>query len=304
MSKLVLMVGLQGSGKSTKAYEISHRSPNYCPVVLSSDEYRKKYGYEISNDKLFKKIYQKAKEWLNIGQDVIIDATNVTRKSRKSALDYCLGEGVKAVAYILSTPYEQCKQQLELRNKTSNRTVPIEALERYHKAFEIPFFEEGFDEIIVDKWDDFNTQNYVASKEIDEQMINFDQQNKWHKFTVGEHCKRCGDIVYQKTHDNVLFEAANFHDIGKLFTQTFTEDGNAHYYSHANIGTYYLLSHTNILNLLLKEDVLDCLFYINYHMLAHDIKTPKSVAKYKKIFGDKKYKNLMILRKADGQSRE
>ena len=36
-------------------------------------------------------------------------------------------------------------------------------------------------------------------------------------------------------------DAASWHDIGKLLTQTFDNDKIAHYYSHENVSAYYYL---------------------------------------------------------------
>jgi hypothetical protein len=101
----------------------------------------------------------------------------------------------------------------------------------------------------------------------------------------------------------VLKEAARFHDVGKLFCQTFKEgDPNAHYYNHHNISAYYMLENYQALDSGLfysEKFVLDVLFYINYHMLPFFWKTDKSKAKWYKIFGQEKFDNLILFNKYD-----
>ena len=81
MPKLIVMCGLQCSGKSTKAKELKEKIGN-CEIV-SSDSIRKEFNNNITNDKVFNIYYDKARQYLNAGKNVILDATNITMKSRR-----------------------------------------------------------------------------------------------------------------------------------------------------------------------------------------------------------------------------
>lgn len=62
----------------------------------------------------------------------------------------------------------------------------------------------------------------------------------------------------------IIGEAALFHDYGKLFTQSFDEYGEAHYYNHENVGAYlYAAANPNYIGLATA-------FYINYHMMLYN----------------------------------
>ena len=97
--------------------------------------------------------------------------------------------------------------------------------------------------------------------------------------------------------------AALIHDVGKMFTQSFDKDGVAHYYNHANIGTYYLVSHMSEFLDSIDKDCFQyvsyILFLVNYHMLAHEIHTEKAINKYKNLFGEDLFNLLMKFQKCD-----
>ena len=97
--------------------------------------------------------------------------------------------------------------------------------------------------------------------------------------------------------------ATKYHDMGKLYTQTFDEDGVAHYYGHENIGAYMMLVYevANQHSLFVNHNIGDIAFYINYHMLPFQWKpnNTKTETKWAKRFGSKKYHNLWSLHIAD-----
>ena len=47
------------------------------------------------------------------------------------------------------------------------------------------------------------------------------------------------------------------------------------------------------------NEVLECLFYVNYHMQPFFIDGEKAKDKWKRIFGEEKYNNLVIFNKCD-----
>ena len=96
--------------------------------------------------------------------------------------------------------------------------------------------------------------------------------------------------------------AASLHDIGKLFTQKFDEDDVAHYYQHENVGCYYLLS--NLESIKRYRDysdgeLLNILFLVNYHMMPMSWDSDKARNKWRKRFGEDKYKLLLDFNECD-----
>ena len=171
-----------------------------------------------------------------------------------------------------------------------NKYINPSILEKYYKSFEIPFINEGWDEIIIHDLDLFNIVQYAYT--IDD-MDKFDQKNSHHKYTVGQHGKRLEKLIKKYKFPK---GTGIFHDIGKLFTQTIGEDGQAHYYQHHNVGAYFLLSHTYLIE---DINIFDLIFYVNYHMLPFNWQTDKAKEKWKNIFGEHKFEMLQILNEGD-----
>lgn len=292
MVKLIVMCGLQGSGKSTIARKLSEEIGN-CEIV-SSDEIRKEHKNQIENDKVFKIYYERAKKFLKEGKNVILDATNISIKSRKQIFEQVKDIECEKTCYIVNTPVNVCAERVLERNKTNQQAeVPLEVLFKYQKSFEIPFYEEGWNDIVIDTHDKFSDAQYEL---LIETMNNFDQKNSHHKYNLGKHCKEL-----QKQLDNFKFpkRTGMLHDVGKLFTQTIDEKGQAHYYQHHNVGAYFLLSHSYLIDYDNSIDFFDLLFYVNYHMIPFNIQTEKAEKKWSGIFGKHKFEMLKILNKGD-----
>lgn len=311
---LTILVGIQGSGKSTWAEK--QKSENN-KVVLSSDKIRQECPNWI-NDDVFKELYKRANYWLSKNIGVIIDSTAITIKTRRKMLDAIKVPCIKKVL-IFNTPYEECKRRLIQRNtingKASSHYVPLEVQRQYLESFEIPFVEEGFNYIDV-----YNKpsliESTVNSDYIIQKAYKFNQNNKYHTKTLDEHMNATYNYLKQldvQNKDMSALMASSYHDIGKIFTQTYKEgDPNAHYYNHANVGAYWFLSNIGIYeesnageyeeDMYSIRKVLDTVFYINYHMKMYDLKTEKSINKWKRIFGDVKFHNLELLHEADMNS--
>lgn len=149
--KLVLMVGIPGSGKSTF---IKNHNKNY--KVISRDEVRfsmlKPNEPYFSREKdVFREFVNKTIEGLNAGGQVIADATFLNIPSRSKFLR-ALGrslEGVKIIAIMMDTPLEVC---LERNAKREGRAlVPEDAIINMSSSLRTPALEEGFDEIYIYK---------------------------------------------------------------------------------------------------------------------------------------------------------
>lgn len=284
---LTIMVGLPGSGKSTIAMEKAYFDGAW---VFSSEQYRRKLlgseNDQTNNALVFSTLYKDLARALENGVPCIFDATNITRKERQKVITQVQHiEGLTLEAYIVNTPFEICCQ----RDADRERTVGVEVINKMLRKFECPQFFEGFDKITVSNIAPFDEKAY---KLITDKMINFDQNNKHHIFTLGKHCMKLA-INYEKGTDQCI--AGLLHDVGKLFTQIIDEEGQAHYFNHDSVGAYYVLSHLELLpEHLSLRDKLEIIFYINYHMRAHrDFRGQKAETKYRQIFGSHRFEALM-----------
>ena len=288
MNNLIVLVGLPASGKSTFAKE---KLANEETIVLSSDELRKELlgdeSCQTNNELVFSTLYARAKENLLNGKDVVIDATNINMKDRRRTLSHFQGMDIKRVALVFATPINVCYE----RDSKRDRVVGMEVIDKFLYRFEFPMEYEGFNKIEI-----VRCNNFYDCEDLKSLTIGYDQKNPHHKYTLDKHCLNCFLRIKDLTKNENLITASSWHDIGKAFTQTFDEQGVAHYYSHHNVGAYILMCS----NLPVNDDKLkEILFYVNLHMNPFFWKEEKTHDKYRKLFGEELYNNLMLLNECD-----
>lgn len=207
---------------------------------------------------------------------------------------------------MIPKAYEDCLKD----NIGREHPVPEDVIKRQMHRFEIPFIEEGFDKIKI--WDLGNYKSIVPKyryRDMVFMMYRFDQKNPHHKRNLLSHSTHTHNLFLKKTlgeFDSSCYFGSRLHDIGKLFTQVFDENGIAHYNQHPNVGSYFVLtrimlplawdSHWNETE---DEWFLNCCFLINYHMIPFHIQTDEQKEKYQRMFGEYKYKMLNDFHKCD-----
>ncbi len=289
---LYVMCGLSGSGKTSTAKKIA-KSNN--AVIVSSDEIREEIAGTVEdqskNNEVFQIFHKRIKDNLVSGKSVIADATNLTMKSRRRILSPLQGMDIRKVCVITPKKYEDCLED----NKNRDHPVPEEVIKKQMYKFQVPFLEEGFDniQITVDE-----NKYYADNCELELIMMKgFDQKNPHHTLSLGDHCRKSFVLLRNSTIgiiQSFYLIGAELHDIGKVLTQTFDEDGIAHYYNHENVGSYFLLSqHADYYK------IIDICFLVNYHMLPFQWNTEKARNKYRRIFGRYKYELLMDFHECD-----
>lgn len=294
MATIRMMIGVPGSGKSTYAKNVLLPTLRLNEEsIVSSDAIRKKYfgdeNDQAHNQEVFKILYQKVRMLYDEGKDVIIDATNMSYKDRCRARNN-LGRNYPIdVAYVMATPALLCAT----RDEERERTVGLNVITNMIKKFEYPYPGEFKEVNVVHTYDiKLGHANPDRVKKI---MNEFDQKNYHHIHTVGHHCDR---VAGQFDVSDIRHIAGIWHDVGKCFTQSFDEDGVAHYFQHANVGAYYLLSeHFFKFVQPTNEEIL---FYVNQHMHIRDIiKSEKAIAKYKRLWGEDRFDKLVEFMNAD-----
>lgn len=238
MANFYMCVGLPGSGKSTIA------ATQTDAVIISSDAIREElYGDERilgTHNDVFGTMLQRTLAHLKNGQDVVYDATNLSRRRRKGVL-LQLPKETKKICILVWARYETCLH----RNSQRPNPVPGEAIHRMLLAFQMPFFDEGWDEITT--W--YTDTPYDAIDLLNRMDIPHDTH--FHPGTIYEHVSRVQKAVsdnfptsgFDKPLLTTLRAVATWHDIGKIHAKTFqnsrgeiTED--AHYYGHENASAY------------------------------------------------------------------
>lgn len=296
---LWVMVGLSGSGKSSVAKEIAENNSNTIIVSLDNicEELTGKVEDQSKNEEVSKVFHKRIRETLENNTNVVADATNITMRSRRAIIENVKSIECHKIVYLIPKPFRQCK----IDNLNRQHPVPEEVLNGQLRKFQIPFMEEKFDEIRIEI---LHKENRLTLEEMFSMMKGFNQKNPHHTMDLYEHCQFVKK-KFSKMRGYIYTEypfAAKLHDVGKLFTQKFDEDGIAHYFQHENVGTYYLLS--NIENIKFYRDysdehILNILFLVNYHMMPFNWTTEKSKERWKKRFGEYKYQMLLDFHECD-----
>lgn len=295
-----IMVGLSASGKSTIAEKIATEED--C-VIISSDSIRGEIcdgGVidQTKNGEVFKIFNKRIKDNLMTGKNVIADATNINMKARRSLLENVKKIDCYKIAYIVPKSVEKCIED----NIYKEYPVPHHVIHKQMMNFQIPFLEEGFDEIQIHRFDAPINDAFVL--DCINQMTGFDQRNPHHNMTLNNHCLHT-EYKFKVINGYIYTElpfGARFHDIGKLFTQKIDDEGVAHYYQHENVGCYYLLSHLEDIKDsrdYSDSEMLNILFLVNYHMLPMSWKNDKAKMKWMKRFGEYKYQMLLDFNECD-----
>ena len=292
MANFTMMIGLPGSGKSTKAKELAETTG---AKIFSSDAYRAIYGSgeedQSKNALVFQKLREDLMRELNAGHDVILDATNISVKSRRSWLSSLPKETFKQ-AYLILASYETCLSQ----NANRDRKVPEYVITRMYKSFDVPSLDEGFDNIITYYVDEY-TFDIDTFFEICGDM---NQNNPHHTLSLGEHMHKAYNFI-RDTYPEYGYKlelAMLLHDIGKPLCKVFKDSkGNdttdAHYYGHEHVGAYDVLFLTS------NPDILEISWLINHHMDAFNWTSDKAISNWIKLWGIENYEHIKAMHEAD-----
>jgi hypothetical protein len=227
--------------------------------------------------------------------NVIYDACNLSSRRRRAFLQELRNIPCEKNCFVVATPFEECCK----RNEGRDRKVPYDVIESMYKGWMTPNLYEGWDNIGIIHEKDFE---FLNPDEWISDHMDYSQNNHHHTMALGEHCIA---TAYDLKENPLLYYAGLLHDCGKPFTKSFinskgevTEE--SHYYQHDHVGAYD--------SLFFKYPdgihILDVSILINLHMMPYfwekdEEHGEKTREKYRKLWGEELYQNVMKLHEAD-----
>lgn len=145
--KMVVMIGIQGSGKST--FYQKYLKDDYVRINLDTLKTRHREQLLIQN-------------CINHGRNIAIDNTNPTKADRQRYIPVAREAGYRIIGYFMESKLRSC---IERNNRREGKAkIPPVAIAATSNRLQIPGYEEGFDELyyvkndgctmIIEKWRD------------------------------------------------------------------------------------------------------------------------------------------------------
>jgi predicted kinase len=293
-----MMIGLPCSGKSSYAKELAEE---YDANIHSSDALREELTGDINNQNnnelVFKTLHQRIKNDLQNGKSCVYDACCIHYKERKAFLQELKNIPCEKICVLMATPYEVCLE----RSTTRDRKVSEYVIKRMYMSFDPPGDYEGWDDIQI-IYSNGAEGSYNGVGDWVESAMDYDQHNSHHTLTLGEHCMKT--FEYLSSVPVPFWEirtAALIHDCGKVKSATYTnskgeQTDECHYYNHQYCGSYDSLFFRDIDRHLYVAQL------IRWHMQPYFWEkgnNEKLHNKYRKLWGEKLYTDIMTLHEAD-----
>ena len=146
MSKLIALMGIPASGKSTVVGQMQGE-------IICPDDIRRELtgdrGDQSRNEHVFQLAHARLLNCLgdvdDTYDDVIFDATNVTASARNALLDIADHCGATKRLIVMRTDFEECKTRNAYRTQ---HQVPEHVMDRMHERFVRSLSEIGYE-----RWD-------------------------------------------------------------------------------------------------------------------------------------------------------
>ncbi len=140
-SKLFVVCGLQGSGKTTYATQLAK---DIGAKSYEVDEFYSTHKH-LSYSEITELLHANIQTDLLNCKNVVLDGTYVTEFVRLKLLNSLADVPCRKTIVVMNTPLEECLQI----NANREHRVPDHAVATFAKMYQHPTLEEGWDEIIT-----------------------------------------------------------------------------------------------------------------------------------------------------------
>lgn len=242
-ARLIFLVGLSGSGKSTWA---QHFVKENGAELLSSDSLRGElFGNEKDqnhNSEVFNELHKRAIGFLKRGFTVVYDATGLNASRRKSFLNQISNIECNKICVVFATPFSVCID----RDKLRNRSVGTKVIMKQLKQFQAPHMSEGWDHVLFLRERDSDYEVNLKDFIIENREVSHDCA-PYHLESIREHMMMSAQLAEDNSESEEIIAALKFHDVGKFYTKGFVNTKGepseiAHYYSHENVSSYLFMT--------------------------------------------------------------
>jgi predicted kinase len=139
MTRLILMCGLPGAGKTTRAIELAVR---LSAVRFTPDEWLAALGLELRDEptraRLEAQLWAHTLDLLRLGPSVIIDYGLWARAERDEKRQAARTLGVPVELHYLPVPFDELVRRVQSRNATGPLTITRDELAVYAALFQPP----------------------------------------------------------------------------------------------------------------------------------------------------------------------
>lgn len=139
MNRLIIMVGIPGSGKSSYAKKLLEANPSW--EYVSRDEVRYEFVtdqthyYDHEND-VYREFCNRIDKFLLQEKTVIADATHLTKGSREKLIQNLQVIPDEVYAIVMKTPFEVCMQRNSARQGITR--VPDKSMYSMKSRYRVP----------------------------------------------------------------------------------------------------------------------------------------------------------------------